>query len=1097
MDKNKLYFHRNKLKSMKKILALLIFCFPIFSFASEVWMRYPVISPDGNHIAFAYQGDIFLVDSKGGEAKQLTSHIAHDFMPVWSHDSKSIAFASNRHGNFDVFLVSKEGGVPTRLTFHSCNDFPTAFKPGGTELLFTSGRLDKQQSIQFPYPMLGEIYSVNVAGGREKMEMTIPGESLNFSADGRFMLFQDIKGYEDPWRKHQESSVARDIVLYDKQQNTFKKLTDWKGEDRNPLFIDDKTYYFLSEKSGSFNIWKGNINGSAYAEQITDFKTHPIRFLSRAQNGTLCFGYHGEIYTWVNGQSKKLEITIHKDAVNNDVVLLPIGGNASEFSVSPDGKEIVFVYRGDVFASSVEFGTTKQITATSGQERNVSFSPDGKKILFAGERDNAWKIYEVQHVNESEKFFYNATLLTERTIVDSGEESFDPKYSPNGEEIAFFQNRTTLCVINLKSKAIRTVLAGSYNYSYSDGDQYFTWSPDSKYLLVQFFEFGRWNTDIGLVAATGNEKPLNLTQSGYGSSVPKFAMDGQMVYYATDKYGLRSHGSWGAQVDVEAIFLTKDSYYKFTLNEEDYKAWKDAEDEAKKKEEESKAVAKDAKGKDKGKKEEKPVDLITPIRVDQDGLYDRKVRLTMHSSFVADYVLNNEGTEMYYLANFEKGFDLWTTKFKTKETKILSKTGLDYSSLQLDKEGKVLYFNQNGALIKFEIASASPKPISISGEMKLNAAAERAYMFEHAWRQVREKFYVEDLHGVDWEMYKKEYQPKLASINNGTDFAELLSEMLGELNASHTGARYRKGSPDGDQTAVLGCFYDESYNGDGLLIAEIMDKSPLLLHSKKIKAGIVLEKVDGNSILKDQNYYALFNRKAHKKVLLSLYDPKTKERWEEVVIPITFWEENYLAYERWVKRQEAIVDSLSGGRLGYVHIEGMDSESFRKLFDKALGKYNQKEGLIVDTRFNGGGWLHDDLATFLSGKMYMQFEPRGQKNMGGEPIWKWQKPSCVLMSEGNYSDAHLFPYTYKALGIGPLIGMPVPGTGTAVWWETMVDGATVFGIPQIGMRSVTENYLVENHELQPDILINNDYLNYSNGIDQQLMKAIEVMLKKQ
>jgi tricorn protease len=1077
---------------MNKLFVILVILAPLGSFANEMWMRYPAISPDGKHIAFSYQGDLFLADSKGGQAKQLTTHPAYDFMPVWSSDSKMIAFASDRHGNFDVFLLPVEGGVPTRLTTFSNGDYPVAFKPGNKEVVYRSVGMDSPESVQFPTSLLSELYSVPIIGGREKMELTIPVGDLSYSKDGSMILFHDIKGYENQWRKHQESSVARDIVLYDVKNKTFKQLTDWKGEDRTPVFIDNDNYYFLSERSGSFNIWKGSVKSGAYGQQITDLKTHPVRFLSLADNGTLCFGYHGEIYTIENGQQKKIEIVIKNDAAANEKVLLPIGGNASEFAVSPDGKEIVFVHRGDVFAASVEYGTTKQITFSAGQERNVSFSPDGKKILFAAERKDSWDIYEVRRKNENEKYFYNSTLLEEMALVTDKEESFDPKYSPNGEEVAYLENRTTLKVINLKTKAIREVLAGSYNYSYSDGDQYFTWSPDSKYLLVQYFESGRWNSDIGLVAASGKEKTINLTQSGYGNSTPKFSMDGQMVYFQTDRYGLRSHGSWGAQGDVDAVFLNRDAYYRFTLNEEDYKAWKEAEEEAQKKKDEVKTSdkKKDA-DKDKEKKTE-----VKNIVIELEGLYDRRVRLTRHSSNLGDVLINKDGTEMYYQSNFEKGYDIWTTKFKTNETKLLLKSGSDPSAMYFDTEEKSIFYNGKGTITKLEISTATPKPISAGGEMSLNKSDERAYMFEHAWRQVREKFYVEDLHGVDWDMYKKEYEPKLKTISNGFDFAEMLSELLGELNASHTGASYRAFDPNGDQTAVLGCFYDAGYKGDGLKILEIMDKSPLLLHSKKIKSGTIIEKVDGEAILKEQSYYPLFNRKAGKKVLLSCFDPKTNQRWDEVVVPISFWEELELRYDRWIKHNEHMVDSLSGGRLGYVHIEGMDSESFRKLFDKALGKYNQKEALIVDTRFNGGGWLHDDLATFLSGKMYMTFEPRGQKNMGGEPIWKWQKPSCVLMSEGNYSDAHLFPYTYKALGIGPLIGMPVPGTGTAVWWETMVDGATTFGIPQVGMRSVSEGFLVENRELQPDIQVKNEYEKFSNGIDQQLERAVQEMLKK-
>ncbi len=1083
---------------MKRLLVIFGLLASMQAMANQEWMRYSAISPDGTTIAFAYQGDIFTVPVSGGEAKQITSHSAYDYMPVWSNDSKKIAFASNRYGNFDVFLVEEDGGVPKRLTFHSSGDFPYAFDNSDSKVYYQSGRLDDYRNVQFPDPMLGEIYEVSVNGGREYQFVSFCAEDLEFSNDGQLMIFHDKKGYEDPWRKHQTSSVARDIILYDTKNKTFKKLTDFEGEDRDPSFIDNNSFYFLSEKSGSFNIWKGSANGNAYEKQLTTFKDHPVRFLSLADNGKLCFGYHGSIYTISNDQVTKLDILIKKDAVKNDVESLPTGGKASEFAVSPDRTEIVYVARGEVFVSSVEFGTTKQITNTPQQERNVSFSPDGKKILFAAERLDSWDIYEISRVNDTEKYFYNASLLKESVLVDSKDEDFDPKYSPNGEEVAFFKDRTTICVVNLKSKAVRTVLPGSFNYSYSDGDQYFTWSPDSRYLLVQYFEFERWNTDIGLVDVTGKEKTINLTESGYGSSMPKFAMDGQMVYYTTDKYGMRSHGSWGAEADVEAVFLTNDAFYRFTLSEEEYKNWKTAEEDAEKEEEKSKEEkSKEEKGKggDKKKDSDAKKDEVKLIKVDLDGLHDRKVRLTIHSSNLSDYLVNNEGTEMYYLSNIEKNFDLWVTKFKSKETKIVSKLGMGGSNLLADKEMKNLYYNNKGTVNKFEIATSTPKSVDSKGEMNWNASAEREYMFEHAWRQTREKFYVEDLHGVNWDFYKKEYQKKLLAINNSYDFAELLSELLGELNASHTGARYRE-YMDGDQTAALGCYFDESYKGDGLRIVEIMDKSPLILHKSKAKNGVIIEKIDGVAILKESNYLPLLNRKIGKRILISYYDPFNKQRWDESVSPISFWEENYLTYERWMKRCDHIVDSVSGGKVGYVHVEGMDSPSFRKVFDKALGKLNKREALIVDTRFNGGGWLHDDLATFLSGKIYMQFEPRGQKNMGGEPIWKWQKKSCVLMSEGNYSDAHLFPVTYRALNIGPLIGMPVPGTGTAVWWERMIDGVTVFGIPQVGMRSVNEGYLVENKELQPDIEVLNDYTEYLKGNDQQLIRSVLEMMKK-
>ena len=315
--------------------------------------------------------------------------------------------------------------------------------------------------------------------------------------------------------------------------------------------------------------------------------------------------------------------------------------------------------------------------------------------------------------------------------------------------------------------------------------------------------------------------------------------------------------------------------------------------------------------------------------------------------------------------------------------------------------------------------------------------------------------------------------------------------MLGELNASHTGSGYRFGDPNGDRTASLGLFYDLDYSGDGLKIEEVMDKRPVIKTGSMIKAGVIIEKIDGVKITADMNYYPLLNRKAGDPTLLSLYDPATKKRWDEVVKPIGMGEENELRYKRWVENCRKIVEETSGGKVGYVHVRGMDDRSYREVYDEALGKHADKVALVVDTRFNGGGWLHDDLATFLSGKEYITFYPREQK-LGNEPQFKWRKPSVVVMSESNYSDAHMFPYTYRALGIGKLVGMPVPGTGTAVWWESLQNG-TWFGIPQVGMVDVDGDYL-ENKQLEPDYKVANEPAVVSKGRDQQLEKAVEVLL---
>jgi C-terminal processing protease CtpA/Prc len=343
-------------------------------------------------------------------------------------------------------------------------------------------------------------------------------------------------------------------------------------------------------------------------------------------------------------------------------------------------------------------------------------------------------------------------------------------------------------------------------------------------------------------------------------------------------------------------------------------------------------------------------------------------------------------------------------------------------------------------------------------------------------------------------MYRDEYAKFLPHINNNYDFQELLSELLGELNASHTGGRYAPPQQNTDATASLGLLYDEMYVGNGIKVVEVLEGGPFTNAKTKIRKGVIIEKINGEVVANDMDWSRLLNRQSGKNVLLSLYDPETKQRWDEATKPITPGEEQTLLYQRWVNKNRKKVEELSGGKVGYVHVQGMNDASYRSVFEDVLGKAIDKDALIVDTRFNGGGNLHDDLATFLGGKKYLQMAPQSvQTNNAFVPRGRWSNPSVVLMSESNYSDAHLFPYAYKAMEVGKLIGMPVPGTGTSVWWETQIDPTLVFGIPMVAYIG-KEKRPLENLQLEPDIKVANDYKSVLSGKDPQLERAVKEML---
>jgi len=1039
------------------------------------WLRYPSISPDGKHIAFSYMGDIYITPVKGGHARALTNSKHFESVPIWSSDSKMIAYVSTEFGNRDVFVISINGPSAKRLTYNSAQDTPLSFSPDDRKIYFSSARMDNPENSGFPTRSMPELYSVDLSGKKVKLELSVPVFGLSISKDNSEFIYHDKKGYENNWRKHHVSSVTRDVWKYTVKNGSFKKLSNFKGENRSPVFASNqKDIYYLSEESGSFNVWKLESQGKK--THLTSLDTHPVRSLSISDNNLLCFSYHGQIYTMREGEkpSKLSVFSPSRRKLGEKRMTL---SSANEIAVSPDGMEVAVIMYGEVFVVNPETGTSKRVTNTPNEERWVNFHPDGKKLLYSSFRNGSWNVYETEIMDKNELFFFNSTKLSEKPVVDTEDNTFQAYYSPDGEKVAYLKNRTELVVYNVLKKTHKTVLPLEKNLSYIDGDQQYIWSPDSKRIAVTFIDRDRWSGEIGIVEIEGKKEIINITNSGTEDGLPRWNNDGSML-------------SWRNGGDLMAFFLNREALDKFRLSKEEY--------DLKKLLKEKTSPKKDA----QKKSDKKPAKKTKPVKIvfNTENIQERITRISLSSANTFAYTFSDDGEKLYLLNNASKAFNIVEVDLREKKEKKISAIAHPRNiswwyfpefSIFFNKEKKSLFALANHKAIKIGL-DGKQKPVAPAAVYTVDYQTEKKYLFEHVWKTVNDKFYSKKMHEVDWKKYHDEYVKFIPHINNNFDFSEMLSEMLGELNVSHTGSGYIFKKPLGDNTGRLGIFFKESEKG--IEIQEIIEGSPFKASISKAVKGTVIEKIDGVKTA-GNNLNALLNRKVNKKVRVSLLDIGNGKQWEEVVRPVGYRHEIGLLYKRWVKKNKKLVDKLSDGKLGYVHIKGMDMGSFRVIFDDILGKYSAREGIVIDTRFNGGGWLHNELAVLLSGKDSSKFSHRGRKNFGGDPGNRWTKKSILIINEGNYSDAHLFPYTYRALKLGKIVGMPVPGTSTAVWWPNMLDTSMYFGIPQIGISDMDGKFL-ENEQLEPDYLVPVTPEETIKGDDPQIKKAVDVLLEK-
>ncbi|WP_289754233.1 S41 family peptidase [uncultured Duncaniella sp.] len=1085
---------------MKKLVSSILFAAATMTVtaATPLWLRDVQISPDGKTIAFTYKGDIFTVPAAGGEAKRLTTAESYESVPVWSPDGKSIAFASDRNGGQDIYIMEAKGGPARQLTFHSVSEIPQGFTPDGKYVVYSANIQAPAASLIYPSSRMGQLYKVPAEGGRPQQILGTPALSISYLPDGASFLYQDDKGTENEWRKHHTSSVTRDIWRYDAKTGSHTNLTARGGEDRNPVIGGDgETVYFLSERNGgSFNVYSFQLSDPSKVSAVTKFTTHPVRFLSRGANGTLAFTYNGEIYTVNEKGGKPAKVAIDIVTDNVEPVMRRKAGSLAGAAVSPDGKQVAFVSHGDIFVTSVEYPSTRQITKTPQGESYPSWGADNRTLYYTSDRDGHKNIYRATISRKDDPNFSNATLI-EETPVFPAKDNIDrqnPLVSPNGELMAFIQDGNKIGVTNLKTRKTRLLTNGE-TYTARDGGITLDWSPDSEWLAATIDVHQRDPYyDIAIINVSNGEM-TNITNDAYINTNPRWVMNGNAIIFSSDRYGMKNHASWGSTEDVLMVFTNREAYDRYRLSDEDFALLKEVEKSQKNnkssaskddKKKDKKKDKKDSKKDDAKKDDTKPADAVN---VELDGICDRIVRLTPFSSSLGDNYVDNDGENLYFMSRVDNGYDMWKKNLRKGDVSLFKKMGSGGVALQADAAGKNLFL-LGSTLRKMSLPGGNMSTISFNATQEIDPVKEREYMYDFIVDQEAKRFLVKDMFGVDWKGYGENYRKFLPHINNNYDFSELASELLGELNVSHTGSGYRANGSQ-EPTASLGLLYDLTYTGNGLKVSEILKKGPFDRANSRMTPGAVITAIDGESLNGNTDPLTTLNSRVRTKTLISFTLP-SGEKVEEVILPTNYSAYNTMLYDRWLERNRHIVDSISGGRLGYVHLESMNDESYRAIYADVLGKYADREGIIIDTRFNGGGRLHEDIEVLFSGKKYLTQEIRGVKS-GEMPSKRWLRPSIMITGEANYSNAHGTPWMYKHNKLGKIVGMPVPGTMSSVNWVTLQDPSLYFGIPVVGFRTAEGNFL-ENTQLEPDIKVANDPAKIVKGIDDQLITAVKTLL---
>lgn len=1097
-------------------------------------------------IVFVYQNDLWIVQEAGGLAHRLTAFDGVESMPKFSPDGNAIAFNGQYYGNTNVYVLPLWGGEPVQVTFHPEDDSVVDWTPDGKSILFTSGR-------NSPVRFFNRFFEIAL-DGTAPVELPVDqAGAASYSPDGSKMVL-NRHSFRYWWWKRYKGSANTDIWIMDRSSGDLEQISDWNGQDSWPMWAADGNIYFVSERDGTANIY--SINPSTRETQkITNHETDGVQWPSIGSTGRKIV-YECEGKLWLldiaSRESGVVEIVVRTDHHRPMVEWInPFEDYFVEASIGPSGKRVIVEARGEIFSLPVENGETRNLTNSPGaRDREPAWSPNGQYIAFVSDQDGEYEIYLVDQKGKGES----------QQLTDTGEFKFGLTWSPDSKKLLYFTNEHDLMLIDLESKIVdraaklaeryerrsrlrsqlRTMqasassddrpqdlygalasqalseslevemitrvketpkgvanirepkkIAGSRYANVSDYD----WSPDSKW--IAYIEPLRNDYTIVRLYSLESGESTAVTAGDARESDVAFDNAGKRLYWLS--YG-RAYGGFRYNAEPQRLVMSAG------LAPEEEEPFVKAEDE----EPEPKPVAdeeskQESKARGQKPEEEKPEEeKAEAVKVVLDGIAGRIRALPIPAGNYSS--LDVSGTHVYYLertpgSGFRQGSQLQAWSLKDQKTTTILPNVQDY---ELNSKGdKVLYYDGRnlGVAGATSPAKAGAGKIDTSNmRMRLDRRAEWNQIYEEAWRMVRDWFYDDNHHGVDWQAIGDFYRSLMPYVTTRYELSLLLSELVGELNASHQGAR---GNPDVETVpsvniALLGAVLEPDmeagywriksiYQGDK---TEQRFRAPLYANYVKVKEGDYLLKIDGQEIKADDNYLKyLIGRDNGTVTITTNAEPTLEGAIETRISPVT--SESNLRYKRWIDGNRAKVERLGGGKIGYVHLPDMVFGGL-VAFNRAFTEFRYRDGLILDCRFNGGGGIDPILIDMLERQAYQVTRTRDY-DADMRPSDGFYGHVVVLINEHSYSDAEVFPSAFQVRKLGTVIGIPTLGFVIAVGPYQLIDNGVVRRTTT-GLWDVLGNQL-ESRGAIPDIEVRNPPKETYHGGDAQLEAAVNHLLR--